>query len=96
MDWTNPVIHLDFAQIQYTTEVLLDRFLNDVAKKENVAPEESETRLIGVKLAQSIGIPEDAKTSVYNHSLLILGLNLKNFWLFLETGVIFSLFHLLF
>jgi hypothetical protein len=39
MDWTNPVIHLDFAQIQYTTEVLLDRFLNDVAKKENVAPE---------------------------------------------------------
>jgi hypothetical protein len=59
-DWskTNPVIHLDFAQIQYASveqlEISLDRFLNDADKKENIELEESETRLIGVKFAQLI------------------------------------------
>jgi hypothetical protein len=49
---------LDFAEIQYSTveqlEISLDRFLDDVAKHENIELEETPIRLIGVKFAQLI------------------------------------------
>jgi hypothetical protein len=59
-DWNNsvPVVHLDFAEIQYATveqlEISLDRFLNELARKENIELEESSTLLIGVKFAELI------------------------------------------
>ena len=59
-DWTKkyPVIHLDFGEIQYKTveqlEISLNRFLNDVAKKEDIQLEKSATRLIGVRFAELI------------------------------------------
>jgi Holliday junction resolvase-like predicted endonuclease len=55
---TFPVIHLDFTEIQYATveqlEISLDKFLNDLAKKENIELEKSSTVLIGVKFAELI------------------------------------------
>jgi Holliday junction resolvase-like predicted endonuclease len=59
-DWnkTFPVIHLDFAEIQYANveqlEISLDKFLNDLARKENIELEKSSTLLIGVKFAELI------------------------------------------
>ncbi|MDR0399215.1 MAG: ATP-binding protein [Endomicrobium sp.] len=59
-DWskTYPVIHLDFAEIQYATieqlEISLDKFLNDLAREENIVLEESATYLVGVKFAELI------------------------------------------
>jgi hypothetical protein len=59
-DWTkkHPVIHLDFSEIQYANveqlEISLDKFLNALARKENIELEKSSTTLIGVKFAELI------------------------------------------
>ncbi|MDR3124999.1 MAG: ATP-binding protein [Endomicrobium sp.] len=59
-DWAKkyPVIHLDFAEIQYATaeqlEISLDKFLNDVGREEKIELQETATRLVDVKFAELI------------------------------------------